>query len=69
MAQPLNVGMPPDLDVGPTYTLRVTAVSPSTGAPVANVNIGEVVFDVTAVGTNLDDLNQGPWVYIPGPNA
>lgn len=69
MAQPINVWMPDNQDVGPTYTLRVTAISASTGAPVANVNIGEVVFDVTAIGANLEDLVQGNWFLVPGPQA
>lgn len=69
MAAPLNIGMPDNQDVGPTYTLRVTAIDQTTGATTANVNVGEVVIDATAVGTNVQDLAQGQWFLVPGPNA
>jgi hypothetical protein len=61
--------MPDSLDVGALYTIRVTAISPSTGAVVAGVNVNQTVFEVTALGDNLQDLVVGPFMLVPGPNA
>lgn len=43
MAENLNAPMPPSLYLAPTYTLRIAALDPTTGAAVAGVNIGTVV--------------------------
>lgn len=72
MAQEINIPMPPDLDVGATYKLRVTAVDPTSGALVSGVNINAVTFTVDAVAFNPSDLSQlatGDWSLLPGPSA
>lgn len=69
MAQPLNIGMPDNLDVGDGYTLRVTAIDPTTGAVTANVNVGTVVIDATAITASVQDLAVGNWFLVPGPAA
>lgn len=58
MAAPINIGMPFSLDVGPTYTLRVTAIDPTTGNVTANVNVGAVVIEAEGTG----NLSTGDWV-------
>lgn len=55
MAQPLNVGMPDNIDVAPLYTLRVTALDPATGSVVAGVKVTTVVIE----GAGSGDLTSG----------
>lgn len=69
MSQPLDIDMPQDLDVGPTYTVRVTAINPSTGALVSGVNVGTVVITAALVQGTTDGLETGQWFLLPGPNA
>lgn len=66
----LEGSLPPDLDIGDGYTLRVAAHSPVTGQPVAGVTIGTVVFTVDYVGpSSPEDLTSGPFMLVPGPGA
>ena len=66
----LEGSLPPDLDIGDGYTLRVAAHSPVTGQPVAGVTIGTVVYTVDYVGpSSPDDLSSGPFMLVPGPGA
>lgn len=69
MAQPIDIDMPQDLDIGPTYTLRVTALNPSTGALVSGVTIGTVVITASLVQGTTDGLEVGQWFLVPGPGA
>ena len=69
-AYDLEGSLPPDLDIGDGYTLRVAAHSPVTGQPVAGVTIGTVVFTVDYVGpSSPEDLSTGPFMLVPGPGA
>ena len=66
----LEGSLPPDLDIGDGYTLRVAAHSPVTGQPMAGVTIGTVVFTVDYVGpSSPEDLSSGPFMLVPGPGA
>lgn len=71
MAVPLNAPLPPDLDLGPGWTLRVTAISTADGSVVSGVkvsNFGVIVDD--AGGTiNTGTLEVGPYMLVPGPGA
>lgn len=69
MAQKINSSMPESPDIGPNFTLRVTALSPTTGALVPNVKVDTVVIDVTQVLGTTDGLQAGQWFLVPGPNA
>lgn len=72
MPQEIDIPMPPNLDIGATYKIRVTAVDPSSGALVSGVNIGSVVLTVDPVAFNPSDLSQlatGDWSLLPGPGA
>lgn len=62
--------LPPDLDIGDGYTLRVSAHSAVSGQPMTGVTIGTVVFTVENVGGgSVDDLSVGSFMLVPGPNA
>ena len=70
MAREINVGMPGGLDIGATYTLRITAIDPSSGALVAGVQVGSVT--ITADQASVGDdggFAQGDWFLVPGPGA
>lgn len=56
MAAPMLAPMPQLMDLDAGYTLRVTALDPSTGALVAGVTIGEV----TIQAADLSDAAAGP---------
>lgn len=66
----LRAPMPPDLDLEHGYTLTVQALSPTTGAPVGGVNIGQVVVTATSVGAGSGGGNEpGQWFLVPGEGA
>lgn len=70
MAAPVLAPMPDGLILGSGYTLRVTALDPSTGDLVANVNVGlEVITGTPRVGVGGGDFATGPYMLVPGPNA
>ena len=71
MAQPLDVNMPEGLDVQKGYTLRVTALDPTTGATVAGVNITTVVITADQLEGFSGGGGGGPgdWLIVPGPGA
>lgn len=71
MPAPVNAPMPEDLDVGGNYTIRVTAVDPTSGAVVSTVNIQTTVLtaqaeDDASIGGGSD---LGQWLLVPGPGA
>lgn len=67
----IDAPLPEDLRVGEGYTIRVTAVDPTTGALVSGVSIGTTVLTAESeaddVGGGTSDL--GEWQLVPGPNA
>lgn len=70
MAVPLDASMPAGLDLGPGFTLRVTALSTADGSVVTGVNVSNfsvLVDDVT--GDGGVSLETGPYMLVPGPNA
>ena len=69
MAQALDIPMPPNLDIGPSCTLRVTALDPTTGALVSGVTVNTVVLSVALVSGTSDGLVTGDWFLMPGPEA
>lgn len=70
MAQPLTAGLPPDLDLDAGYVVRVTALNPTTGAPVAGVTLQNVSILVRSTGIgDATDLATGPWALVPGPSS
>lgn len=69
MAQALDIPMPPNLDIGPSCTLRVTALDPTTGALVSGVTVNTVVLSVSLLEGTGDGLETGSWFLVPGPGA
>ena len=70
MATPLNAPMPEGLDLGPGFTLRVTALAVSDGSVVSAVNVSN--FSVLAddvAGDGGASLEVGPYMLVPGPGA
>jgi hypothetical protein len=61
--------MPENIDVGAGYTLRVTAISPTTGNVVSGVKTSIVVIDAAALGSDVSVLAVGPFMLVPGPGA
>lgn len=70
MAAPYETPLPPDLDLFGGYTIRLTAVSPTTGALVAGVTVSNLVIAVATSGdTVIGDLAVGPYLLVPGVEA
>ncbi len=61
MAQKLSASMPDLMDLGASYEVQVTALSPTTGALVTGVADAIVIGDV-------EQLTTGPFMLVPGPN-
>jgi hypothetical protein len=59
MAAPVLAPMPDGLVLGSGYTLRVTALDPTTGNLVGGVNVGlEVITGTPNDGSGFSDLNN-----------
>lgn len=71
MAVPLDASLPPGLDLGPGFTLRVTALSATDGSVVSGVNVSNfsVLLDDAGGTINLGTLVTGPYLLVPGPGA
>lgn len=70
MARPLTAGMPRDLDLDAGYTVRITALNPTTGAVVTAVNVSNLVIMALNIGAGTGaDLAYGPFMFVPGPAA
>jgi len=67
MAAPLDVAMPPSMDINGAFTVRVTALDATTGNVVSGVNIGTVT--ITADATGEGTLESGPFMLVPGPGS
>ena len=69
MAKPITIGMPDGQDIGPTYTVRVTAIDPNSGRLVSGVVVNTVVLDVSVLAGTGVGLETGKWFLVPGPGA
>ena len=70
MAVPLDASLPPDLDLGPGFTLRVTALSATDGSVVSAVNVSNLSILLTDLtGGGGGGLEYGPFMLVPGPGA
>ena len=73
MATPLDASMPPGLDLGPGFTLRVTALSATDGSVVSAVNVSGLSILASTEGPagtiDAGNLAYGPWMLVPGPGA
>lgn len=64
----INAGLPEGLDVGSGYTLRVTALDPTTGNPVSGVTVSNLIFTADQISGTPEGLEVGPFMLVPGPN-
>ena len=71
MAVPQDAPLPPNLDLGPGYTLRVTALSTADGSVVSGVKVNNFGVLVSDRGGTIDTgtLEVGPFMLVPGPDA
>lgn len=67
MAQQYDVTMPQDLDLVGAWTIRVTAVDPSTGNTVAGVSVSDMC--ITADALSAGSFDFGTFMLVPGPGA
>lgn len=70
MAVPLDAPMPANLDLGPGFTLRVTALSTADGSVVSGVKVSNFAVLVDDDGSgSVNNLEAGPFLLVPGPGA
>jgi len=71
MAVPQDAPLPPDLNLGPGWTLRVTALATSDGSVVSGVNVSNcgVILDDAGGSVDTGVLEVGPYMLVPGPGA
>ena len=71
MATPLDAPMPANLDLGPGFTLRLTALAVSDGSVVSGVNVSNFSVLVNDLGGTISTgpLGTGPFQLVPGPGA
>jgi len=69
MAAPVNARMPPELDLSGGYTVRFTALDPTTGAVDTSVKVSNASLFVVQVSGAADDLSSGPFLFVAGPAA
>lgn len=65
----INAGLPEDLDIGSGYTIRVTALDPTSGNPVPGVTMSNLVLTAEQISGTPEELQVGPFMLVPGPNA
>lgn len=66
----MDAPMPEDLQIGEGYTVRVTALDPTTATPVSGVKLNTVILTGTSSGTaDTGGLATGDWFLVPGPGA
>lgn len=74
VATPANAvqkaGMPENLDLGNGYTVRLTALDPTSGAPVPGVTVANLAMEVVDVNNSGSGLvDSGDFKLVPGPGA
>lgn len=67
MAQKLTAALPPDFDLPPNFIVRVTAVSPTTGADNTGVNVSNVTIMAAPItpGTSDETAAVLPSLFVP----
>lgn len=70
MPAPLMVPLTPGLSLAAGYTLRLTALDPTTGDVVSGVNVSAAAILATNIAsTPAEQLQTGPFVLVPGPST
>lgn len=70
MAKAVKAAMPPDVDIGPGWTVEFAAIDPTTGADVAGVVVSAAMIEAKDLtGQGGAGLASGPFMLVPGPGA
>ena len=70
MSLPVKTGFPDDVRAGGAWTIEFAAVDPTTGADVAGVVISQVnIGGELEGGAGAENLDFGPFMLVPGPQA
>lgn len=62
MAQKLTAALPPDFDLPPNFIVRVTAVSPTSGADNTGVNVSNVTIMAAPITPDTADTGD---LFVP----
>lgn len=69
MAVPVKTALPPGLTLSDGWTIRVTALDPATGNPVAGVQVTDVMIQARSLTGDTSALESGDFRLVPGPGA
>jgi hypothetical protein len=69
MAVPINAPLPQNLDLGPGFTLRVTALDTTNGNVVSGVTVSNFAVLLEGPIDQNQSLAYGPFMLVPGPSA
>ena len=70
MAAAYESAMPPELDLADGWTVRLTALDPTTGNKVSGVTVSNLALSVVPGGdTSVPGLAVGDFLLVPGPGA
>ncbi len=69
MSLPVKTGLPDALDLPAGYTIRFTALDPTTGALVSGVTVSAASILADSLGAGGEALTTGPFMLVPGPSA
>lgn len=62
--------MPPDVDIGGGYVIRLTAIDPTSGAEVTGVKVQNFAMLIaTEPGVDPGQFAVGPYMLVPGPGG
>jgi hypothetical protein len=56
MGVKVNASMPPELDLGPNWTVKINAVDPNDGSDVTGVTVSNFSISCTSVGSGALDF-------------
>jgi len=70
VAVPINAPLPPDLDLGPGWSIQVTALSTADGSTDTGVTVQDLRITLNEGSTDgQGGVTFGPFMLVPGPNA
>jgi hypothetical protein len=65
-----DISMPPELDLGPGYVVRISAYDASSGAAITGVTVSDFSIECDDLtGAGGAELASGPFMLVPGPGA
>lgn len=70
MAAPMIAPLPPGIVLSGDYTVRFTALDPTTGATVSGVTVSGATIQLdNPSGAAPAALQAGPFMLVPGPSS